>query len=101
MAAVLPALQEAVILDDLTFGERDVLVGAAVTDGVDIVTDADDCHGDPFDVEAPCLASCQVLEPAEGDRVTVHSTERRAMVRAGGLATYHLAIVDPDLAGAS
>jgi len=34
---VLPALQEAVILKDLTFGQRDVLVGAAVTDGIDIV----------------------------------------------------------------
>ncbi len=71
---MLPALQEAVILKDLTFGQRDVLVGAAVTDGIDIVTDADDGYGEPFDVEPPCFAWCQGLEPTESDLVTAHPT---------------------------
>ena len=58
---------------DLPFGERDILVGAAVTDGVDIVTDADDGYGEPFDVKPACFAWCQGLEPTDVDRMTAHS----------------------------
>ena len=43
-AAVLPALDLALVGVDLALGQRDVLVGAGVADGVEVVADAD--HGD-------------------------------------------------------
>ena len=43
-AAVLPALELALVAVHLALGERDVLVAAAVADGVDVVVDAHDAR---------------------------------------------------------
>lgn len=96
LATVLPALQESLVLNDLTFGKRDVLVRAAVADGVDIITDAYDCYGEPLDVETPCFASCQILEPTEGYWVSAQSAQRRGTVSPEALRSFRSQLTEGE-----
>lgn len=81
LGAVLPALEQSFPLVDVSFGERHVLVGAPVTDGVDVVTDPDDRDRERLDLEAPRLPRCQLIESTEGDVVVAHRIVRVASVR--------------------
>src|SRR3546814_14109939 len=56
-AAVLPALELALLAEHLSLGQRDVLVAAAVVDGVDVVVDAHHRYGDAVDRKSTRLNS--------------------------------------------
>src|SRR5579862_3279637 len=64
-AAVLPALDGALVRVDRPLRQGDVLVTALVPDGVHLVPDPD--HGDAaaLDIEAPGLAVAELVEPTE------------------------------------
>lgn len=91
LAAVLPALAQPLLDVDLPFGQRDVLVGAAVTDGVHVVPNPHDRDRQAFNVEAPRLASPriapgQVLEPTERDAGVLVTGQAFVINRAAGVA---------------
>src|SRR3546814_13728137 len=64
-AAVLPALELALLAEHLSLGQRDVLVAAAVVDGVDVVVDAHHRYGDAVDGDLSDAARRHVVEPAD------------------------------------
>src|SRR3546814_10852015 len=64
-AAVLPALELALLAEHLSLGQRDVLVAAAVVDGVDVVVDAHHRYGDAVDGDLSDSARRYVVEPAD------------------------------------
>src|SRR3546814_4588997 len=68
-AAVLPALELALLAEHLSLGQRDVLVAAAVVDGVDVVVDAHHRYGDAVDGDLSDAARRHVVERSEARRV--------------------------------
>src|SRR3546814_19970997 len=64
-AAVLPALELALLAEHLSLGQRDVLVAAAVVDGVDVVVAAHHRYGDAVDGDLPSAPRRPVVQPAD------------------------------------
>src|SRR5437588_3848282 len=64
-AAVLPALDLALLLPHLALAERVVLMAAAVVDGVHVVTDANHADAHPAHVEAARRARFDLVQPAQ------------------------------------
>src|SRR5690554_1566663 len=66
-AAVLPALEGLLRGIDLALGEADVLVGAPVADGVDVVVDAHEGDRHAVDLDATGAVRFELVEPADAD----------------------------------
>jgi hypothetical protein len=58
------ALQLALVHPDLPFGQREVLVAAPVTDGVEVVADPYEGDADRPDVETAGLPRLELVLPA-------------------------------------
>src|SRR5581483_8594783 len=71
-AAVLPALDLAVLTENLALGRRDVGVRATVTDGVYVVVTPHDGDAMTVDVHSPRGARRQLVERARHDLDLTH-----------------------------